>query len=120
MLTFVREVVVLAAKRNDRHFRLLVRHAAHTVAMQSRAVDHKPRAISAAIRFDNGFAGSRPDPSDRSPCVHRAALLSNQLGILLAHRRIVGDSRARNMEPSYTAAIWLDVSQFFFLQQPQP
>src|SRR4029079_17961959 len=112
------QIVVFAAKGHDPDFGLLASHAADAVAVQPGTIDYIFRRKSSATGFDDHFRAAPDDGAHFRPGAHRAALISQDLGVFLADGSVVGDARARHQHAQQTAAVRLNFAQLFLLQQP--
>ena len=71
------------------------------------------------VGFDHGFSVAPRYARHFSSSAYGSTLRDDQLGIFLAHRHIVSDTRARHVQPAQASAVGLDLAHLRFVQQLQ-
>src|SRR5580704_9265468 len=119
MLFFGNQIVVLATEGYDLDGGFLICHAADAIAVQAGAVDQVAGAEFTFGGFDDALIRVADDAGDFGCSADFPALCSYELSVLLADTAVVGDAGAGDEQPCDTAAVRLELQQFFALQHSQ-
>ena len=114
-----RQIVILPAKRNQHHPRIIPRHARHPIAIQPRAIHHIPRRKISRARPHHHLVSQPIESHNSSTRLHLRPSSRRDLRILRRHRRIIRDPRRGHFERSHSAHMWFDLQHRLAREQPQ-
>ena len=118
MLPLWYQIIVFTAEGNNEYIRLVARHAADAIAMETSTVDDMARDEGSACGLHNRFCSARKTDYFRVRA-YNPALRNNELYIFFTHDDVVGYACGRDQQRAQTSGVRLELVQFFQAEQLQ-